>query len=78
MKKDLVKRIPVASMLKRREVLGFLGGTGRRITYRMLARTVRLSRTDEYVNSDTDSGGHHNDSFMRGETPTDGRAIFHR
>jgi len=27
MKKDLVKRIPVASMLKRREVLGFLGGT---------------------------------------------------
>ncbi len=27
MKKDLVKRIAVASMLKRREVLGFLGGT---------------------------------------------------
>jgi protocatechuate 3,4-dioxygenase beta subunit len=27
MKKDLVKRISVASMLKRREVLGFLGGT---------------------------------------------------
>jgi protocatechuate 3,4-dioxygenase beta subunit len=27
MKKDCVKRIPVVSMLKRREVLGFLGGT---------------------------------------------------